>query len=164
MSGRKSLPISSMDTHAQLLGDNLAAGRAHLGRVLGIHQNHPPPSFFRFGDGHADELCPRHIQDAFAHPTAFAHLHRSQILKHDHLIGIHQLAALLVREVGPPVGGSGSASVSHEKQANHLPVRDRVSVTVLGVPSSGRCSTTCTAPTIFERMSRSPSNRTPFPY
>src|SRR5512145_502629 len=61
------------------------------------------------------------------------------------------------------VGGSGSVFVSHEKQTNHLPVRDRVSVTVLGVPSTGRCNTTWTAPT-FERISRSPSRRTPLPY
>jgi len=93
-----------MDTHAQRLGDKLAAGRAPLGRVPGVHENHTPPSFCRFGNGHLNELRPGHIQDAFAHPATSAQLHRSQILKHDHLIGIHQFTALLVGEVAAPVG------------------------------------------------------------
>ena len=47
------------------------------------------------------------------------------------------------------VGSSGCASVSHEKQAYHLPVAERVSVTVLGVPSMGRCKTSLTAPILL---------------
>jgi hypothetical protein len=92
-----------VDAVAQGLLHEFAAGRALLGRVAGVHQHNSPPSFFRFGDGHADKLAPRHIQDAFTHPTASAHLHRSQILKHDHLIGIYQLPAALVGEVRAPI-------------------------------------------------------------
>ncbi len=57
----------------------------------------------------------------------------------------------------------GGGSVSTEKQAYHLPLRERDNVTVLGVPSSGRCRTTCTAP-ILLMISRVPSSRTPFSY
>ena len=94
---------AGMDTLAQRLGDKLATGGAQLGGVARVYQNDSSASFCRFADGHMGELRPRHIQDAFAHPTALAHLQRGQIFKHDHLIGIDQLVALLVREVGPPI-------------------------------------------------------------
>ena len=95
---------AGMDAFAQRFGDKLAAGRTQLGGVAGVYQNHPSPSFCRFGNGHPDELCPRRIQDAFSHPATLAHLQRSQILTHDDLIGVHQLAAFLVGEVAAPVG------------------------------------------------------------
>jgi hypothetical protein len=51
-----------------------------------------------------------------------------------------------------PVGGSGVGSAhSHEKQTYRLPVLLREIVAVLGVPSSGRCSTTLTRPTLAMR-------------
>jgi hypothetical protein len=50
---------AGMDTHAQRLGNHLAAGRTHLGCVLGIHENHPPPSFFRGSTKRSTELTPK---------------------------------------------------------------------------------------------------------
>jgi len=60
---------ASVDLLAQRL---LAARQTLLGRVAGVHENQPSTSFLRFGNGHADTLDPRHVQDACAHPPCFA--------------------------------------------------------------------------------------------
>jgi hypothetical protein len=99
---------TSVGALAEFLFDQQATLRAHLGCVAGVHQNDRPASLFRFADRHADKLAPRHIHDAFAHtaPASRSHLLRFKILKHDHLIPIHQLTAALVRKVPPSVGYS----------------------------------------------------------
>jgi hypothetical protein len=64
------------------------------------------PGFYRLVRGELHKLMPGHIRDAPVDDFVSFGLHprNIQILKGDELIGIHQLAALLMREILTPVG------------------------------------------------------------
>ena len=80
--------------------------RTHFGCVAGVYQNNTPASFCRFANRQADKLAPRYVQDAGSHPTAFAHLHRGQVLEYDHLLSIHQRTALLMGKISTSIRNS----------------------------------------------------------
>src|SRR6266540_140216 len=92
---------TGMHPNAQILLDQLATVgvRADLGCVSGVDQYHRAPSFFRFVARILDQLCPGDIHNAFAHPTAAAHLLRLKFLERDYLIAIDQFSAALVSKI-----------------------------------------------------------------
>ncbi len=67
---------AGMNAVAQFLFNQLATARADFGRIEGVHQESRSASFCRFADGHLNELCPGHVQNAFAHPAPFARSHQ----------------------------------------------------------------------------------------
>ncbi len=78
-------------------------------------------------------------------------------------VSVAKVASPTSMPTSRPVGGRSAGSAhSHEKQTYHLPVLLRRIVAVLGVPSTGRCSSTLTRPTfaIRTRLS-SASSRQP---
>jgi len=88
-----------MGAVAQCLDNQLTTGRAHLGRIAGVHQNDRSTSFFRFADSHSNKLTPRYVHNALTHPTAFADLLRCKLFKHDHLIAVDQFATFLMGKI-----------------------------------------------------------------
>jgi hypothetical protein len=92
---------AGMGALAQFLLNLLATVGAHLGCIAGVHQHNRSASFFRFADGHADKLAPRHIHDALAQRAPFvrSHLLRCKVFKYDRLIAVNQFSAALVGEV-----------------------------------------------------------------
>src|SRR6266508_3628273 len=106
---------------AQILLDQLATVGvgAHLGCVSGVDQYHRAPSLFRFVAGVLNQLCPGDIRDAFAHPTAFAHLLRLKFLKRDHLIAVDQFPAALVGKI---LAAKPDALVDATKRLLPMPV------------------------------------------
>lgn len=97
-----------MDTLRQLFFDKLTTTGTKLAGVARINQYHRSPSVFRFGDGALYELIPGYIGHAFV-DGLFAvglHAHNVQIFKHDDLVGIDQLAGLLMGKVLAPLGNA----------------------------------------------------------
>lgn len=72
--------VSTALTSKLCLGDAVVlgcvpAGVAALGRVLGVHCDHGPPSVFRFGSQDRQELCPARVEYGSVEAALGGHVH-----------------------------------------------------------------------------------------
>jgi len=97
-----------MNSHTQILRDNLPTTGTHLRGATRINEHNCPTSFFRFVRTVLRKLTPGGIRDAFVHttPVAVLHILNVQLLKGKQLINVNQSAARLVSKVTAAIGNS----------------------------------------------------------
>lgn len=96
-----------MDTHTQVFRNHRAAAGAFLRCASGVNAQHSTTGTFSLVRGELHELAPGHVRDASIDGAVSVGLHvlNVKVLEDDQAEAVDELAALLVREVGAPVGG-----------------------------------------------------------
>ena len=88
-----------MDTLAQILFHQLAAGGTHLACVARVNPYHLASSICSFVRSELDELTPGRIRNRLGEAMVLHHAPDVQLLKDDQAEPVNQLPAFLVREV-----------------------------------------------------------------
>ena len=100
--------MTDMFSNTQLFRDDLATTGAFFSGVAWINEHDCPTSFFRFVGAELHELVPGNINNALVDGFVPVLLHVSnvKVFQADDLIGVNDLAGLLMRKISTAIGNA----------------------------------------------------------